>query len=90
MIIIWDIIMAWYNDVNNVKLNKAESANAKYNKTFKPGQIPSYAGIYRCQECGYEDVINRECTKIPPCNNCEEKGHGENRWKLLVRAVNAE
>lgn len=80
--------MAWYIDVENVKKNKVESANSKYVKIWKPGQAPSYAGIYRCQTCGYEDVINRECTKIPPCNNCEEKGHKNNTWKLLVRAVN--
>lgn len=82
--------MAWYIDVKNVKENKAESAKPKYVKIWKPGQVPSYAGIYRCQGCGYEDVINRECTKIPPCSNCEDKGHKNNTWKLLVRAVDAE
>ncbi|EBZ2217874.1 hypothetical protein ELR99_25370, partial [Salmonella enterica subsp. enterica serovar Newport] len=58
----------------------------KYDKIWKPGEKPIYPGIYRCQSCGYEDVINRECTKLPPCTNCEQKKHKDNTWKLLVRA----
>lgn len=82
--------MAWYIDSKNVKKNEAEAANARYEKIWKPGEKPSFAGIYRCQSCGYEDLINRQCTKLPPCSNCEKKGHKNNTWKLLVRAVDAE
>lgn len=82
--------MAYYIDSNNVKKNTKETANEKYEHVWKPGQNPSYAGIYRCLECGYEDLINRQCTKLPPCTNCEEKGHKSNTWKLLVKAEDTE
>jgi len=73
--------MAWYSDSNNVKKsNRTE----KFEKEMKPGENPDYPGIYRCQSCGYEDVINRECGSLPPCANCNKKPH---KWKLLVRAV---
>jgi len=79
--------MAWYSDRGKVK----ESTNVdKFNKIWKPGENPNWAGIYRCQSCGYEDVINRECTKLPPCSNCENKHHKNNTWKLLVRAEDSE
>jgi hypothetical protein len=72
--------MAWYGDRKNVK----ESIHKeKFEKEWKPGETPAYAGIYKCQSCGYEDVINRECTKLPPCANCNKKPH---IWKLLVKA----
>lgn len=75
--------MAWYGDSKKVTETKGENA-AKYSKEWKPGQNPSYAGIYKCQSCGYEDVINRECTSLPPCSNCDSEGI---KWKLLVRAA---
>lgn len=82
--------MAWYIDSKNVKENKSEAASDKYKKIRKPGEKPSSAGIYRCQSCGYEDLINRQCTKLPPCTNCESKGHKNNTWKLLVKAEDTE
>jgi len=82
--------MAWYTDSKHVRKNEVEKANAKYEKIWKPGEKPDWAGIYRCQACGYEDLINRQCNKLPPCSNCEEKAHNNNTWKLLVRAVDAE
>jgi len=78
--------MAWYIDSTNVKKNTEPKANAKYQKIWKPGENPDYPGIYRCQACGYEDLINRQCTKLPPCTQCKEKGHSNNTWKLLVKA----
>lgn len=80
--------MAFYRDSDNVK--KSDQPD-RYSKIWSPGENPNPcgAGIYRCQSCGYEDVINRACTKLPPCTNCEEKGHKNNKWKLLVRAENA-
>ncbi|MCZ5740738.1 hypothetical protein O5272_01080 [Escherichia coli] len=82
--------MAWYIDSKNVKKNTNEKANAKYEKIWKPREKPDHAGIYRCRACGYEDLINRQCNKLPPCSNCEKKAHKNNTWKLLVRAVDAE
>lgn len=59
-----------------------------FKDTHKIGSAPSYPGIYKCQSCGYEDVINRECNKFPPCSNCSDK-KGANTWKLLVQATDA-
>lgn len=81
--------MAWYIDSDNVKQNKKEEAKAKYERIMKPGENPDYPGIYRCQACGYEDLINRECGTLPPCSNCEKKTHKSNTWKLLVKAEDA-
>ncbi|MBC7953967.1 MAG: hypothetical protein H7Z12_19380 [Rhodospirillaceae bacterium] len=74
--------MAFYDDNTNVKkTDKSE----KYQKKRSPGETPPGPGIYKCQECGFEDVINRECETLPPCSNCEGKGV---KWKWLVRATN--
>lgn len=79
--------MAFYADKENVKeTNKPE----KYNKLRKPGEAPGGPGIYKCQTCGFEDVINRECGVLPPCSNCAKKGKNRNEhWKWLVRAEDA-
>jgi hypothetical protein len=37
------------------------------------GDVPSSPGIYDCQTCKYEDVVNRECIRLPPCSNCKKK-----------------
>ena len=73
--------MAFYEDAKAVK--KTDSPE-KYQKERQPGQRPSSPGIYKCQSCGYEDVINRECDTLPPCANCDKKPHA---WKLLVTAT---
>lgn len=73
--------MAFYADEKKVRLsNKPE----QYGTQRKPGEKPSSPGIYKCQSCGFEDVINRECEKLPPCSNCETE---TTTWKLLVKAV---
>ncbi|PDO82056.1 hypothetical protein BK796_23245 [Kosakonia pseudosacchari] len=82
--------MARYANSEQVKLLKSQIAKIRYTRVWKPGENPDAAGIYRCQGCGYEDVINRECTKLPPCSNCEKNNHSDNTWKLLVRAEDAE
>lgn len=82
--------MAWYIDSESVKKNTNEQASGKYDIIRKPGEKPLYAGIYKCQSCGYEDLINRQCTKLPPCTNCEKNGHNDNTWKLIVKAEDAE
>lgn len=74
--------MAFFQDNEKVrKTNKPE----KYQKELYIGDKPKGPGIYKCQSCGYEDVINRECEELPPCSNCKSKGH-KNTWKFLVRA----
>ncbi len=49
---------------------------------FEVGHSPGGPGIYQCQGCGYEDVINRACDKLPPCSRCEKNED----WKLLFEA----
>lgn len=73
--------MAWYRDSANVKRSGDQYAE-KYENVWTSGEEPSYPGIYKCQSCGFEDVINRECDTMPPCSNCDGS-----TWKLLVRAV---
>ncbi len=77
--------MAWYRDTENVK-RTGDKYKEKFTKIWKPGQKPDHPGIYKCQVCTYEDVINRECSSLPPCSNCKP---GSMTWKLLVRAVDA-
>ncbi|MGO3691145.1 MAG: hypothetical protein ACTJF0_11880 [Psychroflexus halocasei] len=76
--------MAWYSDRDNVK---ESSKTDKFTKNWSIGETPKFPGIYKCQHCGFEDVMNRDCDKLPPCSNCKAKGHS-NTWKLLVRADN--
>jgi hypothetical protein len=73
--------MAFYGDEDNVKQATGDGLK-KYDREWKPGRNPSYPGIYECQTCGYEDVINRECTSLPPCSNCDSE---HMKWKLVVR-----
>lgn len=73
--------MAFYD---NEKAVQKTDKPAKYQVARKPGEKPSSPGIYKCQSCGYEDVINRECDTLPPCANCDRKPHS---WKLLVTAT---
>lgn len=79
--------MAYYHDIKNVE-QSPNPDKGKYNKTRKIGENPYYPGIFKCQTCGFEDVMNRACEKLPPCSNCKKKGHS-NEWKLLVRANDA-
>jgi hypothetical protein len=73
--------VAFYND--DTKVRKTDQPG-KYQVARKPGEKPSSPGIYKCQACGYEDVINRECGHLPPCAKCDKKPH---TWKLLVTAT---
>jgi len=69
--------MARYKDTKSVK----NSTHAKFDQLLKPGKKPNFPGIYKCQQCGLEDVINKECESLPPCAKCQKKPH---EWKLLV------
>ncbi|MEM8059813.1 hypothetical protein [Morganella morganii] len=59
-----------------------------FDKVWKIGENPEYPGIYKCQQCGFEDVINRDCDKLPPCSHCS--GGKGNTWQLLVLAQDAD
>lgn len=72
--------MAFYADKKNVQVSNRLQ---QYDEIRLPGEKPPSPGIYKCQGCGYEDVINRECGKLPPCSSC----NGDDGWKLLVKAV---
>lgn len=64
-----------------------KSNNPKLYTTLRSiGSTPPAPGIYECQECGFEDVINRDCDRLPPCSYCRSEGHD---WKLIARAVDA-
>ncbi|PRZ52302.1 hypothetical protein BX589_115182 [Paraburkholderia fungorum] len=77
--------MAFYADKNKVQVSDKP---AQYGTLRKPGEKPGGPGIYKCETCGFEDVINRECKKLPPCSNCDNDGKGGNEyWKFLVKAT---
>lgn len=75
--------MAFYENKRSVlETDKPD----QYRVLREIGDVPPNPGIYECQTCKYEDVVNRECIKLPPCSNCKKKGHS-NKWKLLVKAT---
>lgn len=75
--------MAFYDDSSAVK--QSDKPN-QYRKVRCIGEAPAGPGIYKCQTCGFEDVINRECIKLPPCSNCSDT-RGANKWRFLVKAT---
>jgi hypothetical protein len=56
--------------------------DGEFEKLYKPGQQPKYSGIYRCEECHHEVVIEKE-RKCPPepCHKDEDSP----LWRLIVR-----
>ncbi|UVL46808.1 hypothetical protein LOY57_03110 [Pseudomonas moraviensis] len=73
-------------DSGQKKVLSAKDAHKKYfEKIQKTGSAPTHPGIYECQKCGYEDLINRECTKLPPCSECSGSD-----WKMSVFAQNSD
>lgn len=67
-----------------------EKSADKYKKVWKIGENPAYPGIYECQSCYFEDVINRDCDKLPPCSHCRSGKEKANTWQLLVLAQDAD
>lgn len=61
-----------------------DASKPPFQKTQKTGSAPTHPGIYECQKCGYEDLINRECPKLPPCSECSGSD-----WKMIVFAQNS-
>lgn len=75
--------MAFYEDKRAVR--ESDSLE-QYKRIRKVGEYPASPGIYKCLDCGFEDVMNRGCKTLPPCSNCS-KEKGANTWKLLVKAT---
>ena len=76
--------MAFYADTTSVKKT---TSPVQYGLVRNIGEKPGGPGIYKCQRCGFEDVINRECTKLPPCAHCSSSNKEANTWKFLVKAT---
>ena len=74
--------MANYYYTNNLK----QTDSSLFREIQTIGSKPNAPGIYKCQRCGFEDVINRECDTLPPCSHCKSRP-GRNTWKLLVQAT---
>ncbi|WP_323912261.1 zinc ribbon-containing protein [Aeromonas caviae] len=68
---------------NKVKLAD-EKSQTHFQKIQNTGSKPNFPGIYECQSCGFEDLINRDCEKLPPCSECDGS-----EWKLIVYAQNS-
>lgn len=77
--------MSYYLDPKKVKQSGAPS---KFG-TFRIGEEPEYPGIYECQVCAHEIVMNRDADPFPPCSNCKKTAADNKQWLLLVRAQNA-
>jgi len=76
--------MALYKDANRV--TKADKGLEHFDKEWKPGETPSYAGIYRCAGCG-DEIASNKGIQLPPQNHHQHTtSQGSIRWKLLVYA----
>lgn len=76
--------MALYKDGNLVQ--KAGSGLAAFDKEWKPGETPDYAGIYRCSGCG-DEIASNKGIQLPSQNHKQHSpNQGAIRWKLLVYA----
>lgn len=69
--------MPIYND----KYKFQHSKNAAFSKTHKIGENPDLPGIFECQSCTKEIVMNRVADPLPPCSSCGEPGI---TWKLVA------
>lgn len=64
-----------------------KSDSDAFDKTFGPGQIGPWSGIYRCTNCGDEIAANAG-NPLPPQNNHQHADRSKPIvWKLLVYAV---
>lgn len=77
--------MSYYLDPKKVK----QSTTVSKFGLFRIGEAPKYPGIYECQVCEHEIVMNRDADPFPPCKNCEKTAADKKQWLLLVRAQDA-
>ncbi|NTE87208.1 protein L [Agrobacterium rubi] len=76
--------MALYKD--SALVTKATSGLDAFDKEYKPGETPPFAGIYRCKSCG-DEIASNKGVQLPSQNHRQHSpGQGEIRWKLLVYA----
>lgn len=75
--------MAFYDNAKHVRVSDKPN---QYRELRSIGEAPGGPGIYKCQTCGFEDVINRKCDKLPPCSNCSPAKRA-NKWVYLVKAT---
>lgn len=74
--------MALYQDIRNV----SQFSNDMFDKDWRPGQSPTFHGIYKCRGCGKEAAVNE---KIPPQNHHQHSlNQGPIIWRLIVWAYN--
>ncbi len=69
--------MPLYSDGNKFKISK----DAAFSKTHKIGENPDLPGIFECQSCGKEIVMNRVADPLPPCSACKKPTA---TWKLVA------
>lgn len=64
--------MALYGAGSNVHTSNQPE---RYSMIREIGDNPTLAGagIYQCQTCHYEDVVNRECKSLPPVQTAKRK-----------------
>jgi hypothetical protein len=72
--------MAMYKYSNYLQQNSAD----EFDKTYSPGNVISWSGIYRCMGCNREIVHTHE-KPLPPQNHHQHTtSQGSIRWKLTV------
>lgn len=76
--------MAAFDSAQSKVRNIVKEQVQHFRSIQKTGSAPTRPGIYECQNCGFEDLINRDCDKLPPCSDCEGS-----EWLLIVYALNS-
>jgi len=72
--------MAQYKYPAFLKQNTSDAFDAIH----EPGSLAPYSGIYRCAECGQEDV-STQGKPLPPQNHHQHNySQGTIRWQLIV------
>lgn len=76
--------VAYYKDNDHVR-ETGNGDHKRWSTAYKPGEISSDSGIYRCQGCGTE-ITHIKGQSLPPrSDHTHTKDHGKMRWLLLVR-----
>jgi hypothetical protein len=61
-----------------------QSAEDEFDKTFQPGNIIAWSGIYRCSGCGNEIVHTFDKPLPPQDHHHHSPQQGKIRWQLVV------
>jgi hypothetical protein len=62
-----------------------QAADAAFDALHSPGVSAPFAGIYRCNSCGYEIGIANGHT-LPPQGHHKHTGNEKVEWRLCVYA----